>query len=59
MSMTIFARGGYRHDNVVLIDLYVAVTIVVGGARYDNAGTRQHSGVVLLADTVWKGSGTV
>ncbi len=45
--------------NVVLIDLYVAVSIVVGGARYDNAGTRQHSGVALLADTVWKGSGTV
>ena len=38
--------------NVVLIDLYVAVSIVVGGARYDNAGSRQQSGVALLADTV-------
>ncbi len=38
--------------NVVLIDLYVADTIVVGRARYDNVGTRQHSGVALLAGTV-------
>ncbi len=38
--------------NILLIGLCHAVIIVVRRARCDNAGTREQSGVALLADTV-------
>ncbi len=45
--------------NVLLIGLCHAVIIGLRRAGCDNAGAREHSGVDLLADTVWRGSGTV
>ena len=45
--------------NVPLIGVCQAFVIVARRARCDYAGAREHSGAVLLADTVWKGSGTV
>ncbi len=61
ISVTVSARDDPETGvpNVLLIGLCHAVIIVVRRARCDNAGAREHSGVALLADTVWKGSGTI
>ena len=61
ISVTVSAREDPEAGmpNVLLIGLSHAVIIVVRRARCDNAGGCELSGVALLADTVWKGSGTV
>ncbi len=61
ISVTVSAREDPETGvpNVLLIGLCHAFVNVVRRARCDYAGVREHSGVVPLADTVWKGSGTV
>ena len=60
ISVTVTAREDPKRGvpNVLLIGLCHAVIIGLRRAGCDNAGAREHSGVALLADTVWKGSDT-